>query len=346
MVTVPSDSAARPLEGVEVLRSHPDSPTPLVSVVVSTRNHARTVQKTIDGVMRQDLDAPIELIIIDDASTDSTPELLRANVARAPRALVYGRLARQQGPAGGRNAGVELARGRYIAFTDSDCTPEPQWLREALAGFTEAGVGIVQGHTEAASERPPFFAHYIVTDHLDGSFSTSNVVYRREAIGDLRFDPSCTYNRNGRPDSRFFWEDVDLGWRVLAAGWTARFAPGALIRHEVIPLTPRQWVVWPEHYALMPAKVQRYPGFRRFLFLRTWVSPLNFWFDVALAGLLAAPFLPLTLLLLLPYAFVFIRNRGLGGSFPPAKVAMYVAWDAVGLWSLLGSSARHRALVL
>ncbi|HZQ49654.1 MAG TPA: glycosyltransferase family A protein [Candidatus Dormibacteraeota bacterium] len=329
-----------------MIRSHPESPAPLVSVVVSTRNHARTLQNTIDGVMRQDIQAPIELIIVDDASTDPTPAVLRENVARAPRPLVYARLPRQQGPAGGRNAGLNLARGRFIAFTDSDCTPEPQWLRKAVEGFAEAGVGIVQGRTEAASDRPPFFAHYIVTTKLDGSYSTSNVIYRREALGDLRFDPACTYNHNGRPDSRFFWEDVDLGWRVLATGWSARFAEEAVVRHEVIPLRPRQWVMWPEHYALMPAKVARFPGFRRHLFLRTWVSPLNFWFDVALLGVIAAPFLPLTLLLVLPYGVEFIRNRGIGGSFPPAKVAMYLAWDAVALWSLAGSSLRNRALVL
>lgn len=231
MVVVTSNAERRALEGVEVVRSDEDAPAPLISVVVSTRNHVRTLQSTIDGVMCQDLDAPIELIIVDDASTDSTPQLLRENVARAPRPLVYARLPRQQGPAGGRNTGVELARGQYVAFTDSDCTPEPQWLREGLKEFTGPEIGIVQGHTEAASDRPPFFAHYIVTDHLDGSFSTSNVVYRREAIGDLRFDPACTYNDAGRPDSRFFWEDVDLGWRVLGRGWQARFAPDAVIRH-------------------------------------------------------------------------------------------------------------------
>ncbi len=90
---------------------------------------------------------------------------------------------------------------------------------------------------------------------LDGSFSTSNVVYRREAPGALRFDPECKY-----------WEDVDLGWRVLAMGWKARFAPEAVVGHEVMPLRPVQWMLWPRRFANWPAKAARYPGFRRHLF--------------------------------------------------------------------------------
>ena len=329
-----------------VTRSEVTCDRPLVSVVVSTRNHSRFLAGTIAGVMGQDLAADFEMIVVDDASTDSTPEVMRQALAGATHHLVYARLDVNRGPACGRNAGLELARGQYIAFTDSDCTPAPGWLRAGLAAFTSPDIGIVQGRTEGARDRAPFFSHYIETRHFDGSFSTSNVLYRREAIGDLRFDPECTYNHEGRPDSNFFWEDTDLGWRVSAMGWKAVFADGALVYHEILTMSARRWILWPRHLALMPAKAARYPGFRRHLFLRTWISPIHLFFDLALVGVVAAPWMPLALLLATPYAVTFARTRGLRGKFPPAKVAAYLAWDSVALGALAAASIRYRRLVL
>lgn len=333
-------------EGVNLLRSRAPREQPLVSVVVSTRNHAGMVRKTVDAVMAQDLDAELEMIVVDDSSTDDTPQVMERAVQDTPRQLTYARLTDHRGPAGGRNLGLALARGEFVAFTDSDCAPSPGWLRAALAAFTTPRIGIVQGRTEAASASPPLFSHFIETRELDGSYSTSNVVYRRKAIGDHRFDPACTVGGNGRPQSRFFWEDVDLGWRVLGDGWEARFAEDALIEHEVMALTPAQWILWPRRYGLTAAKVAKYPGFRKHLFLRVWVTPLHFWLDLAVAGLVAAPWQPLALLLGLPYVVAFARSRSLRGRFPPAKLAAYLAWDGVAFASMVGASLRHRRVVL
>src|SRR6266508_2129075 len=153
----------------------------LVSVIVSTRNHAKTLGKTVRAVLEQDLDVELEMIVVDNASVDGTTDLMEKEVERASRPLTYVRLPADLAPAGGRNAGLALARGQFVAFTDSDCTPDPLWLRSALGLFALPEVGIVQGRTEAASKAAPLFSHYIETVELDGSFSTSNDLYRREA---------------------------------------------------------------------------------------------------------------------------------------------------------------------
>ena len=316
-------------------QSRAPSVPPLVSVIVSTRNHAGTLGHTVEAVMRQDLAAEVEMIVVDNASADGTEELMLAAVEKAGRQLTYARLVADRGAAGGRNFAIGLARGEYLAFTDSDCTPSPGWLRAAVDAFSASEVGIVQGRTEAAGKSAPLFSHFIVTVELDGSFSTSNVVYRATAIGVHRFDPNCTY-----------WEDVDLGWRVLADGWDARFANNAVVRHEVIPLTAMEWVMWPRRFANWPAKVARYPGFRRHLFLGVWVSPIHLWFDVAVLGVAIALWHPISLLLVVPYAVEFARHRSLWGKFPPAKLLAHMAWDAVALVSLVAGSVRSRALVL
>jgi len=209
------------------------------------------------------------------------------------------------------------------------------WVASLVRGFDSARVGIVQGRTVAALERPPLFSHYIETAQLDGSYSTSNVAYRRQALAGKRFDDRIVY-----------WEDVDLGWRVVADGWESRFAEDALVRHQVMRLSPWRWLLWPRKFGYFPAKAARYPGFRRHLFLRLWVSPIHLWFDVALAGVALGLLNRWAFLLMIPYLVEFTRTRGLGGRFPPAKVAAHVAWDAVALGSLVAASARYRALVL
>src|ERR1700686_4815224 len=137
-------------EDVAVVRSVVVSDRPLVSVVVSTRNHASTLGRTVDAVMSQDTGSELEMIVVDNASTDDTSAVMLDAVERARRSLTYARLGADRGPAGGRNFGLGLARGEFIAFTDSDCTPSPGWLRVALDAFATPETGIVQGRTEAA----------------------------------------------------------------------------------------------------------------------------------------------------------------------------------------------------
>ena len=95
---------------------------PLVTVVIPTWNRAELLPDAIESVRAQNRD-DIEIIVVDDGSTDATPQVLSA----------YGdeiRQARQEnaGPAAARNLGISLARGELIAFLDSD----DLWTRTAL----------------------------------------------------------------------------------------------------------------------------------------------------------------------------------------------------------------------
>jgi glycosyltransferase involved in cell wall biosynthesis len=316
------------------LRSPVRVGSPVVSVVVPTWNRASMVTDTIAAVGAQDF-RDLELIVVDDASTDETARVLQGWVAEATVPMTYLRLERHGGPAVARNAALSIARGRFIAFTDSDCVPSRGWLTRALDGFSAPGIGVVQGLTTCASSSPPFFSHYIETTRLDGSYSTSNIVYRREALEGHRFDPACIY-----------WEDTDLGWRVRGDGWDVAFAPDAVVHHQVIRLDPFRWVLWPTHYVNWPAKAARYPGFRRHLFLGLWVRPMNAAFDLALAGLVASIRWRRTALLAIPYAALFVGSRGLQGRLPAVKVALHAARDLTSFASLVAGSVRYRAVVL
>lgn len=313
------------------------APAPDVSVVVATYNQESTLRATVEGIMAQTFQGDLELIVVDDASSDGTWRLLEELARDSRRPLVRIRLAENQGAGMSRNAGLDRARGRFIAITDSDCVPAPGWLEAALAAFSSPEVGVVQGRVVPMETRTPFFSHFIVTEKLDGTFCTSNIVYRREALGEKRFNEGCWY-----------WHDVDLGMRILTSGWQARFSSQALVYHQVLPMRPWRWLTWTIRYGNAPARVARYPEARRYLFLRFWVTPLHLTLELALVGVALAFWHPLTLVLVLPYVALFLRQRGRGlaGRFPPGKAALHLGRDLIGVGSLVVGSFRYRRVVL
>lgn len=311
---------------------------PAVSVVVPSYNHGRFVRELLPALTEQ-CGAPFELVLVDDGSTD---DAFGASVAQARSLGLRGKLIRlhqNQGRSTARNVGIWHAAAPIIAFIDSDCLPAAGWLAAGLRALAAApAAGSVQGRTlPRPGQRRPLFSHYIEITRFDGTFSTCNVFYRRDALLAVGgFDPSVTY-----------WEDVDLGWRVRRAGWVGTFAEDAVVHHQVLPLTARQWLNWPRHFAYMPAKTARYPEFRRFLFLGLWVHWFHALFDLALLGLLLGALLRRPLLLLaVPYLLAFPLHHGVTGRWPPLKAAAHLAWDATSFVVLLRSSARHRSLVL
>lgn len=89
---------------------------PLVSVVMPSYNGAKYIKKAVDSVFSQEV--PVELLVIDDGSTDNTREVLDAYMGRED--FQYLRNHKNLGAAGSRNRGVKAARGKYVAFLDSD----------------------------------------------------------------------------------------------------------------------------------------------------------------------------------------------------------------------------------
>ena len=115
-------------------------PTPLVTVLIDTYNHERFIEQAIVSVLEQDFPpSEMEILVVDDGSTDGTPEIVRKFSARL-------RLLRKEngGQASAFNAGIPEARAPIVAFLDGD----DWWARNKLTLVTEAlnadpSVGIV-----------------------------------------------------------------------------------------------------------------------------------------------------------------------------------------------------------
>lgn len=256
---------------------------PRVSVIVPVRDRRELLRKLLDGLKRQTFD-DFELIVVDDGSSDGSAELVeqqqhdRWASKDAPSAVLSDdlfvriggrvRLIRQE-PAGAvaaREAGLAAAVGDVLAFTDSDCVPDPQWLAAGVAAI-DAGADVVTGCTRP--ERPPRSRERTLGSEDNGLYPTCNVFYRRTAFDAAGGFEAELGDRYGfRPGERAkhlgFGEDTLLGWRVCRAG-SAVYEPAALVDHAVFPPDLRDHLSRTLQAAGFPALVREVPELRRTL---------------------------------------------------------------------------------
>jgi len=197
-----------------------------VSVVVPTYNRSARLARLLDGLAAQEGVSDFEVVVVDDASTDDTSQLLARRASDLPFELTAIRQERNAGPAAARNRGWRTARAPIICFTDDDCVPTPKWLAEIVAAFDAAD--IVQGQTLPNPDQSDNWGPFSRTIHIDwemGYYETCNMGYRRDVLEQLDgFDESFRHP---------FGEDMDLAWRAKRQGAASAFAPDALVHHDI-----------------------------------------------------------------------------------------------------------------
>ena len=99
-----------------------------VSIIIPIYNGALLIKRCLDAVYKQEGDFQLEVIVIDDGSTDNTLDIL-SSYAKALIVLKQS----NQGPAAARNKGIEKATGKYLAFLDADDFWEPTFLEETVS---------------------------------------------------------------------------------------------------------------------------------------------------------------------------------------------------------------------
>ncbi len=123
-------------------------PYPLVSVIIPARNEEFVIGKAVESVLRQRHNGPeIEVIVVDDGSTDGTAEKARLAGARVMENLVKGN------PAAARNHGAANSSGDPIIFLDADCIVSDEWLHSILKGHNNKA-SIVGGSLALPPELP------------------------------------------------------------------------------------------------------------------------------------------------------------------------------------------------
>ncbi len=96
-----------------------------ISVIIPMYNAMSTIEECLDSLVDQTIFKDMELIIVDDCSTDKSPELVMKYESRYPDNILFVRLDKNAGPGNARNVGMEYSSGDYIGFVDSDDAAEP-----------------------------------------------------------------------------------------------------------------------------------------------------------------------------------------------------------------------------
>ncbi|MFI9171211.1 glycosyltransferase family 2 protein [Streptomyces lincolnensis] len=129
---------------------------PDVTVVIGAYEAMPYLVECLASVEAQTLDpSRIEVVAVDDGSTDGTGEYLEEFAARAPMPVTVIRQDNSGGPSGPRNVGLGKAAGRYVFFLDADDRLGPEALARMVAMADENGTDVVLGRVEGVNRKPP-----------------------------------------------------------------------------------------------------------------------------------------------------------------------------------------------
>ena len=204
---------------------------PQISVIIPTYNHAHCLGRAVDSVLAQDF-RDFEVLVVDAASTDATPEVMSGRVCGNVR---YLRLLKRVNLPEGRNIGIQAGSGRYIALLDSDDAWQPAKLRLQWGLLSACGPEVAMVYTllSVVSEQtgaeffPPStrLSGKVLEPLLENNLllgAPSSALIRRdclEAVG--LFDPNV-----------WSCEDWDL-WLRLAQRYEIKLLPEPLtVRYE------------------------------------------------------------------------------------------------------------------
>lgn len=210
---------------------------PHISLIVCTRNRAARLEEWFDRLSRLEAPAELwELILVDNASTDATPDILQQFVRRASvRArYVYAPL---PGLGRARNAGVAAASGEILAFTDDDCYPQPDYLKALVHVFATYRPGFAGGRV---LQHNPLHARVTLRENPNplslppytcfepGVMHGCNMAVRREVFQSIGgFHPHL-----GPGAACLAADDTEFLARALWAGWSGRYDPALVVAHD------------------------------------------------------------------------------------------------------------------
>lgn len=217
----------------------PRADPPRASIVVPVHGKLDLTLGCLRALAESGDATPFEVIVVDDASTDSTPQVLPEIAG-----LRYTRHGANVGFIGACNAGAAMARGEFVVFLNNDTLVQPRWLDALLGTFTlfpdtglagsklvypdgrlqEAG-GLVYRSGRAANygrfgdPTDPRFNYVREADYCSGAaLAIPTALFRQLGGFDRHYQPA-------------YYEDTDLGMRVREAGWKVRYQPASVVVH-------------------------------------------------------------------------------------------------------------------
>jgi glycosyltransferase involved in cell wall biosynthesis len=280
----------------------------MISFIVPAHNAEKTIKKCLDSILKQGVEK--EVIVVDNASTNGS-----ADIIKTYQDVVY-LFEAKRGPGAARNRGLEIARGEYVAFVDSDVVLPKDWTKKALfllnkdrslGGVGGPGKSIEKNALSNALDALLFGKSQEVAEKYVDSLATMDALYRRKAIGNDRFDETLIAG-----------EDPELNFRIRKKGYKLLYSRELFVyHHHAIDLKSllKRWYNYGRYY---PLPYKKHPEFKtveyyvRIMFVPIFLTlmVLSFWKMYFVYVALLQMFL-----LFLTYTYIGVRVRG-GFLFP------------------------------
>lgn len=206
-----------------------------ISLIICTRNRARYLPPFLKAIEALEYPGQWEIIIVDNGSTDETGQVLAQYAAIS---FHHVRLIHEPVPGSGnaKNAGLRWAQGDIVAFTDDDCYPQADYLRQVKDAFADNTLGFMGGRV--LLHDPLDLPITIKLDNTQkyypatmlvgpGAIHGANFAFRRRALNAVDgFDALMGAG------TRFPCEDCDALTRVSFGGWSGVYWPQAVVEHH------------------------------------------------------------------------------------------------------------------
>jgi teichuronic acid biosynthesis glycosyltransferase TuaG len=228
-------------------------PAPQVTIVTPAYNAQKYIAATLDSVLAQTF-RDFEVLVIDDCSTDSTPDIVRSYAERDRRIRLIRLAANRGAPAGPRNVGVGEARGEWVAFLDADDLWHPDKLECQLHALQQTGAQFcstqmvdfedVRELRFTSPGRPAIERIGFLKQLVKFRTPTSSVIARRELLARHPFDERMSFKAREDLDCWLHCHE-ELRWSIKLKH--------TLMGYRIIPgqISGRKWTMLKRHYHVL-----------------------------------------------------------------------------------------------
>lgn len=241
------------------------------SVIIPVRDAASTLPDQLAALSQQDADIAWELVVVDNGSSDETPDIVREYADRFPR--VHSLTCARAGANAARNVGATQARGDHLLFCDADDIVDVSWVRTLSAALTEhhAAGGRLDSDTFPSGHMPRHPDWLPVSAGFLPRAITANFGVRRSVWKEVG---------GFSEDYRYGSTDTEFCWRVQLAGYELQYAPDAVVayRHRATLRSAAR-----KSYLTGQAHVRLYRDFRQSGMPRSsWPRTIGRWGKIVL----------------------------------------------------------------
>lgn len=223
---------------------------PLVSVIMPVYNTASYIEEAIRSVISQTV-TDWELFVLDDCSNDKSFEIIKELAETDSRIYVIPNNV-NMGVARTRNRGMDLCKGQYVAFLDSDDYWKPQMLENMIARAKETGADIIYCSYELVDEQ----GRKVCNDFIVPEATTFEESIVRSVITCSTVLITDQLAKDNRFPTNMYHEDIALWFQILRDGGTARGVPEVLAAYrqrsnsrsgEKVTSAIRRWAIYRKH---------------------------------------------------------------------------------------------------